>query len=251
MRNERANLVSRTVEGRFGWVRDPYDAPEAVAHWKYRFPSLPIVADGRESTGFTRAGRGTTAFDLFRMVNDGGLLRCDFLSLKTDTIADDGKLPSKIELATGNPVTMQAILDGINNGASLPTMLFCSPNDFNGEPMPDGVGLFLDLGPILRGGVAGIEGGPYARGKAPPAYFKWSSARKTGGGSKGEIVRGDLEFPHVDEQGRKWLAFDRVCYPELIVSLAALGISRRDWTEMSVGEIPAFLEAQEWEMNRL
>lgn len=253
VRNARANMVSRAVEGRFGWVRDPFDAPGAGETWEFRFPGLPLVADGREKTGFTRAGRGTTAFDLFRSVKAGGpsegrreYTRIDFLSLKSDTIADDNKLPSKIELATGNPDTLAALCQGLCAGAALPTLLFCSRNDPAGDPEPEGVALFVDVGPIIRGGIADIENGPYARGQAPPAYFKWSSGRACGGKSKGDAARGELEFPHVDSQGRKWLNPSRVCYPELVVSLASLGIRRDSWTPIHVRDIPKFLESQNW-----
>lgn len=245
MRADRSNLVSRELEGRNGWSRDPYEA-KIIPDWLHRFPNLALVADGREETGFTRAGRGTTAFDLFRQVNAGGILRSDFLSIKTDTICSDGKLPSKIELSTGNQTTLAALLEGINRGAALPTVFFVSENDENGDPLEDGFAIFLDLAPILRRGIAPIESGPYGKGEAPEAYFKWSAARKCGGKAK-HLLRADLEFPHIDAQGRRWVAADKVCYPELVVSLSKLGIRRSSWYSVNMSDLQAMCEAQDWD----
>lgn len=243
-RGNRSNLVSRSIEGYFGWTRDPYQA-EIVPDWVSRFPNLPIVADGREETGHTRAGRGTTAFDLFRRREAGGLIRADFLSIKSDTIDDDDTLPNKLQLTAGNASTIRAILEGINRGASMPTVVFASRNDENGDPETDGFAIFLDVAPILRRGVADIDLGPYKKGQAPEAYLKWSSARKCGGAGKCH-ARADLDFPHVDETGRRWIAPDKVCYPELICSLACLGIKRSSWTPINMCELPHMLEAQNW-----
>lgn len=241
----RATAVSEAIEGRNGWSRDPYEAG-VIAEWRRIWPDLPVVADGREETGFTRAGRGTTAFDLFRTVEvGGGVLRSDFLSLKTDTIGSDGKLPSKLELSTGNEGTLRALLAGIESGGSLYTLVFASVNDEDGNPSDEGFALFLDLAPILRAGIAGIESGPYAKGQAPEAYFKWSSARPCGGKAK-HLARADRTFPYVDEQGRKWIAADKVCYPELIVSLASLGIKRSSWIPCRMSDLPGMLETQDW-----
>ena len=241
LRNGRSAAVSRVIEGENGWNRDPYDVPNAVRTWTDRFPNLPIVADGREVTGWNPAGRGTTAFDLFR-ARPGFV---DFLSIKTDTIGSDGKLPSKLELSTGNDSTLRAILEGIEGGSALPTLVFASENDENGDPEPDGLALFLDLGPVLRGGIAPIGGGPYGKGEAPPAYYKWSSGRKCGGDAKW-LTRAGLDFPHVDEQGRQWVAPDRVCYPELVVSLSALGLRRSDWTQILIYRLAALIEGRDW-----
>lgn len=243
-RVNRSNLVSRALEGCFGWCRDPYSAG-TVAEWRHRFPNLPIVADGRDETGHTRAGRGTTAFDLFRVREVRGMLRADFLSIKTDTIGSDGKLPSKLELSTGNETTLRAILEGIERGASLPTIVFASENDENGDPTEDGFAIFVDLAPILRGGIAPIEAGPYGKGQAPEAYFKWSSARPCGGKAK-KLAREGLDFPHVDEQGRKWIAADKVCYPELVVSLSKLGIKRSSWIPCNIRDLAHLCEDQDW-----
>lgn len=243
-RERRSNVVSRAIEGYYGWNRDPY-AVSAVEKWSQRFPNLPIVADGREVTGFTRAGRGTTAFDLFRRRLTGGLVRVDFLSIKTDTIGSDGKLPSKLELSTGNESTLRALLEGIEAGASLPTLVFASENDEAGEPKEEGVAIFLDLAPILRRGIASIDQGPYGKGEAPDAYYKWSSARPCGGKGK-KVAREGWTFPHVDEQGRKWIAPDKVCYSELVVSLSSLGYSRENWTPVATWQLGDFVENQDW-----
>lgn len=240
----RSNLVSRAIEGQNGWNRDPYEV-NAVPTWVSRFPKLPIVADGREETGFTRAGRGTTAFDLFRTVNAGGIIRTDFLSIKTDTIGPDGKLPSKVELSTGNVETLSALLDGIQRGASLATVIFASENDAEGDPSPYGLALALDLGQVLRDGIAPIEAGPYGKGQAPPAYFRWSSPRPCGGKGK-RILRENLDFPHFDEQGRKWVAPDKVCYSELVCSLSGLGFVRSSWDVAHVSDLPGMLERLDW-----
>jgi hypothetical protein len=126
-------------------------------------------------------------------------------------------------------------------------VVFVSENDDLGEPTDEGFAIFLDLAPILRGGIADIEQGPYGKGCAPEAYFKWSSARPCGGKAK-HIARAELTFPHVDEQGRKWLAPDKVCYPELVVSLAKLGIKRSSWIPCHLRDLPALCEAQNWDV---
>jgi hypothetical protein len=203
------------------------------------------VADGREETGFSRAGRGTTGFDLFRSVDSGGIMRTDFLSVKTDTIVD-GKLPSRVQLSTGNTATLAALLEGINRGNSLVTLIFASEPDENGDPSPDGFAMVLDLGEVLRNGIAPIENGPYGRGQAPPAYFRWSAARACGGKSK-KILREGNEFPYVDDQGRKWIAADKVCYSELVCSLSAMGISKESWYPVHISDLVGLIESLEWD----
>lgn len=243
-RNGRANLVSWAIEGHFGWSRDPR-AVGAGPTWDYRFPNLPFVRDGREETGNTRAGRGTTAFDLFRQVETSGYLRTDFLSIKTEAIAADGKLPSKLDLSTGNVGTLDALLEGINNGVALPTVVFASENDENGDAVPDGLALVLDLGPVLRGEIPFAPEGGFGKGEAPDAYFRWSSARSSGKAGK-HFAREEWSFPCVDEQGRRWVAPDRVQYSELVCSLSSLGIRRGDWTPVHVNQLPAFVETMNW-----
>ena len=239
-RNARSSMVTAEIEGFAGWNRDPY-AAGVVPSWDSRFPDLPIVADGRESTGFSDAGRGTTGFDLFRLV-DG--VRADFLSVKTETIEPSGKLPSKLSLSTGNVETLQALIDGIKAGAALSTVVFCSKNGENG-PETDGLALFFDLAPYLRAGIPMAPENGWGKGKAPAVYFKWSSRRKCGGKHKA-ASRQDLEFPHVDEQGRKWSAPDYVHYRELVVSLSAMGIKRGSWIPCNVRDLPAMVERQNW-----
>lgn len=242
-RTNRAETVSAAIEGENGWGRDPYTVPGAIPTWDHRFPNLALVADGREVTGFTNRGRGTTAFDMFRSVNDGGILRMDFLSLKTARIAPDGKLPSKIELSTGLDTTISALIEGIDAGASLPTLVWASEDDTE-----EGFAIFLDLAEVLRGGIVGIEDYPengYGRGKAPAAYYKWSAARKCGDKGKWN-ARADDVFPYVDDKGRKWTAPDRVCYPELVISLAAIGIKRNAWVPVSLCDLASFVEQAPW-----
>ena len=142
--NARSNLVSRSIEGRKGWSRDPYDAG-VIKDWYSRFPNLPIVADGRRckvcrdkldngqsplacKDCYSAAGRGTNGFDLFRVVNS----RADFLSIKTETIGSKGELPSKLSLSTGNEGTLNALLEGIYAGNDLPTVVFAAKKPVTG-----------------------------------------------------------------------------------------------------------------------
>lgn len=245
LRIGRSILMSEAIEGQNGWNRDPHSVPGAPQAWVERFPGLPFVADGREETGMTRKGRGTTAYDLFR--SDG--IRVDFLSLKSDLIAADGKLPAKVELSTGNRDTLDALMDGINRGASLYTVIFCSENDEFGNPSPEGFCLMLDLAPILRLGITPIGGGPYPKGKAPPCYFRWSSPRKTGESGNGAARdREFLAYPHVDEQGRLWESPTKVCYQELTISLSTLGYKRKDWIPCNVNELAGMIDAADWNL---
>lgn len=250
-RGVRSVTVSLALEhSSAGWDRDPYRAG-AVGHYTRTFPNLPIVADGRDVTNNTRKGRGTTAFDLFRSVPIPGTQhkRVDLLSIKTATIGKDGKLPSKVECSTGNEETLQGLIEGIHNGGSLATVIFASENDpETGEPSSDGYALFVNLGPVLRAGIAEPlpDGERYGRGRAPTAYYKWSSSRKCGGKSK-HIAREGLSFPHIDEKGRKWTAPDRVCYRELVVSLASMGVKREAWVRCNIRDIPAMVNGQDWD----
>jgi len=261
-RDQRSNAVSGVLEeSSGGWSRDPYGAC-VVPVWVERFPGLALVADGRDSTGNTRRGRGTTGFDLFRKVGE----RADFLSIKTETIEKTGRLPSKVSLSTGNESTLSGLLAGIMAGNALPTVIFASKNGEDG-PELDGKALFVDLGEKIReasgflssyradkghkavaarllgteagnveadrldklvsdvsshGVIPCAPDGGFRKGEAPVCYFKWSSRRKCGGKHKKRSREGKT-FPYVDEQGRKWSAPDYVHYRELVVSLSAMG----------------------------
>lgn len=239
----RSALVSGRIEGQNGWNRDPHGVG-AGPTWDSRFEGLPFVRDGREETGMSKAGRGTTAFDLFRKVEGLRRPRFDFLSLKTGCIGSDDTLPSQIEVSTGNVVTLDALLAGINRGSAIPTLVFASRDDENGEPEWDGFALKLDLGPILRAGIASIDGGPYGKGKAPPARFRWSSARPSGNAENGKATLRTGPFPCVDEQGRKWSASNKVHYRELVISLYAIGVSREHWVPMNAADLPEFLDSE-------
>ncbi len=255
-RNARSNLIMRVLEGERGWTRDPHGV-KIGPEWARRFPNLPFIADGRECTGFTRAGRGTTAFDMFRSFeaadpNAGGakyIVRSDFLSIKTANIAADNKLPSKVELSTGNRTTLDAILEGVNAGASIPTLFFASGNLPDGSPDPWGLAIFLDLGEVLRKGVTPVEEYPeggYRKGQAPLAYMKWSSPRACGG-KRARQGRDHLEFPYIDSSGNMWDDSSHVRYPELVCSLSQFGITRESWWNIHVSDLPMYLEDQLWE----
>jgi len=167
------------------------------------------------------------------------------LSIKTETIGSSGQLPSKLSLSTGNLQTIQSLIDGIECGAALPTVIFASKNGVNG-PEDQGLALFLDIGEVIRThGIQFAPEGGYKKGHAPPVYFKWSSSRKCGGKHK-LVARSGFEFPHVDEQGRKWVSADRVCYRELVVSLSALGYKRTSWLSMNIVNLPGLVESQNW-----
>lgn len=239
----RSALVSGRIEGRNGWNRDPHGVG-AGPTWDSRFPSLAFVRDGREETGMSKAGRGTTTFDLFRKVKGPRRDRFDFLSLKTGKIDGDGTLPSQIEISTGNVTTLRAIVEGVNAGAAIPTLVFASRDDENKEPEWDGFALKLDLSPILRRGIADIDGGPYGKGKAPEARYRWSSARPCGNAENGKGLLREGPFPNIDEQGRKWSAADKVHYPELVISLHAIGVRREHWTAINALDLPAFLDSE-------
>lgn len=259
LRSSRHGMVSYAIEGFNGWDRDPYRA-SAIHAYKLRFPNLPLVADGREETGNTRRGRGTTLIDLFRVRKDNvstkmQLACTDMLSIKTEDIPKGGKLPSKLSLATGNVVTQEAIREGAELGAPLATLVYASETDCFGRPMEQGLALFLDLAPIIREGIAPVSVIPYRKGQAPEAYYKWSAPRPCGGkrGSYGtfgteSVDRAELgrEFPYVDEQGRRWVAADKVCYLETCISLSAMGINRGAWDPVSLNELPDYLESHDW-----
>lgn len=236
-RDKRSNMVVEAFSGSdFGWSRSPHDA-RVCADWDRRFPNLPLVSDG-----VTSRGRGTTGFDLFRKVG----CRSDFLSVKTDTIENkSGKLPSKLSLSTGNLETIWSLIEGINRGSSLATVVFSSYNGQDG-PRSDGLALFLDLAQYIRGGVATAPKGGYRKGQAPPVYFKWSSRRKCGS-KRAKLARINREYPYVDEQGRKWVSPEHVCYRELVVSLTAIGINRKSWVPCDMRDLPSMVEGQNWD----
>jgi hypothetical protein len=223
-----------------GWHRNPFNVPGAVADWTARFPDVPIVDDGASDRG-----RGSTAFDLVRKVNDGGLVRFDWLSIKTGGIESGNKLPSKFTLTTGNPATFDGLVSAYRAGSPLPTVMFAS------RPKSDkGVALFADLGKFIRHhGIVPVEDYPvggFGRGKAPPFYFKWSARRPSGVKkaarlrSMGIPVSEGYEVVNGVRLGADW-----VQYPELVVSLAALGVRRSTWIPAHVNQIPLMLDRTE------
>lgn len=256
-RSDRGDTISYLLEGA-GWDRDVqgYEQP-----WNSRFPGLPIVADGREITGKTRKGRGTTVFDLFRKANTykGKNLRgdsivverFDFLSVKTDCIEPGGSLPSRIEVSTGNQATIDGIVAGALSGASIPTLIFAGTDDGSGGFNREGKVLAVDVGRFIRDhGVAGIDEGPYTRGKAPPVYMKWSSRRACGGKGNGAAKLRRMEgqeYPYVDTQGRKWTDAGTVHYPELVVSLGRL-VTDEDWTDVTTDDLSAYVDGLPWNL---
>lgn len=246
-RHAREGMVSEAICGADDrWNRNLYEVPGAVAEWMRRFPDVPIVDDGE-----TKAGRGDTAKDLGRRVDDSGISRFDYLAIKTGTVESSGKVPSQFKICTGNPETINGIISGIEAGASFPTLFFCSKRGTDGEPSPRGYALFADLAPVFREyGIAGIEqypDGGYERGKAPPLYVKWSSPRRSGTKTLARMRKAGLP---VDETvriingvmcGPGWFR-----YQELTLSLASLGVRKSSWyAGIHVNSLGLMLDRQE------
>jgi hypothetical protein len=241
-RNWREDLLATAIiAADFGWNRNPFEIPGAVADWGHKFPTVPLVDDGE-----TAAGRGSTAFDLVRRVNSGGLSRYDWLSLKTGSVESSGKIPTQYKLTTGNPETVAGIVSAVKAGAPYATCFFASRSK-----QERGCVIFADLAPAIRAhGIVGITdypAGGFGRGKAPPFYVKWSSPRPSG------VKRIEAMRRHgipVDEKER---VIDGVIhgpgyfrYPELTISLSALGVRRSSWYPgVHVNSIPLLLDRSE------
>lgn len=285
-RGGRSSLVTSILVNS-GWSQDPY-ATSVIPEWNDRYPDLPIVADGRackmhRDEGvttpddhramscpdcFTDRGRGTTLIDLVRKTGET-IHRSDFLSVKCATIGSDGKLPSRIDLGTGNETTIQAIESAAMAGSAIPVVLFASEDNEDGEPSDQGFAVFVDVGPFIREhGTVSVDLDGYGRGQAPPCYVALSSRRITGipGGNKvahaavtaheteGEqlppgkwYTRADGFVPHFDEKGRYWSKPYAVHYSELRISLSACGIKRKSWIPMNARDLAAFVDAQDWD----
>ncbi len=240
--NWREALVATAIESsEQGWHRNPYEVEGAVRDWTLKFPDVAIVDDGK-----TSKGRGSTAFDLVRRVETDRLVRFDWLSIKTGTVEGANKVSGQYKLCVGNPQTIKGILDAVESGVSYATVFFTSKSKTE-----RGYTIFADLAPYIREhGVVPIEEYPeggYKKGKAPPFYVKWCS-RKPSGVKRLAGMR-SLGLP-VDEStrvingvrmGPGWIQ-----YPELVVSLSALGVSRANWhAGVHVNSIPLMLDRTE------
>ena len=286
-RSGRSALVTRALVDS-GWSQDPYTA-RVIPEWKHRYPDLPIVADGRPCKAHRDAGvtspddpralncddcyvdrgRGTTLIDLVRRDTSGGLNRADFLSIKTGKIGADGKLPSRIDLGTGNVETIRAIETAALGGSSIPVLFFASEDTEDGEPSEDGYAVFVNVAPFIREhGCVPISTEGYGRGQAPPCYVALSSRRITGvpGGNKaaskavqahetmglplppGKWYKRAHNFkPGFDDKGRFWSKPYAVHYSELRFSLSACGIKREHWKRVNLSDIARFVDSHDWD----
>lgn len=222
-----------------GWERNPYIVEGSVADWTLRFPNVPIVDDGE-----TEAGRGSTGFDKVRRKAANGIVRFDWLSEKTASQEDNGKIPTKFSLCTGNPSTIAGLIEGCKTGASYPT-LFVVKGKNGGAYW-----LCADLAPVFReNGVVPISEYPeegYKKGKAPSLYVRWSAKRPSG------VKRLAMMRAHglpVDETVsvingvRVGPGFFQ--YPELTISLSSLGVGRTSWNYVdNISKIPALLDSE-------
>ena len=285
--NIRSSMVAGVLSDK-SWQSDPYTAG-TVDDWSDRYPKVPIVADGRPCKHhrdlgvttpndrrakncedcFSVKGRGTTLIDLTRKVGKT-ISRTDFLSIKTGKIGKDGKFPSRIDLSTGRPETIAAIVDAVERGSSVPVVFWISADDYDKSPNENGFAIFVDVAPIIRAyGVAPLQLEPYKRGQAPACYVAKSSRRITGvpGGTKearlavqrfeqyGTPLPGGKwharseawEGPHFDEAGQYWSTPYAVHYSEFRISLSACGIKRADWTPCHLSGLASFVEMQDWD----
>jgi len=281
-RHERSSLMMNFLR-ESGWNSDPYTAG-VVPDWNARYPKIPIVADGRpckvhRETGvttpsdarakrcpecYTDRGRGTTLIDLTRKIGD----RADFLQVKAATIGPDGKLPSRIELGSGLDSTISGIVDAAMRGSAIPIVLFASENDGDGSPSDQGFAVFFDAAPFIREyGCVPTTLEPFKNGQAPPVYCKLTSRKISGvpGGTKAarEAVQAyeqyGLPLPRgkwerraegfekgFDAKGRYWSSPYGVHYTEVRISLSACGIKRANWVPMNLGDLPQFIEKNDW-----
>jgi hypothetical protein len=272
---DRPALVSIALEkaGK-GWKRNLHDVPRAIQTWNIAGlgnMGLNYVADGRanlDSNGnltdmsYSRKGRGTTCIDLARetQVNDS-LIRVDMLSIKTDSLTKSGGFPSKIEVSTGKPDTLNKVIEAVNNGASLPTLIWASSGDTS-NPSHEGFALFLDIAAIIRS--HGIVDGTFSKGKAPIAWRRFGSRRNCGATSAANKhalkmtgrpshvgawqKRQHLEFPHIDSDGCMWSTPWFKHYPQLFVNIGKKHLQAQGlaWVPCNIADLPALVEKQDW-----
>lgn len=279
---DRQTMVDLALEGSGIWQRNIHDVPGGIAAWNEQglgSSGLEYVADGRRCKAcrdllangmspavcgdcYSRKGRGTTAIDKGRSVASGGLNRVDLLSCKTDGLTKSGGFPSKVEVSTGKPDTLRKLIEAIESGASLATVIFVSGEDSDGNPSRDGFALFVDLAALIR--ANGIVDGTFKKGTAPAVWRRFGSRRNCGATSRvnkphvmagGSPVapgswmkRADWEFPCIDEDGCKWTAAWWKHYPQLFVNISKKYLQAHGlkWVACNVADLPAMVDAQSW-----
>jgi hypothetical protein len=279
---DRQTMVDLALEKAGIWKRNLHDVAGGIATWNEQglgSAGLAYVADGRRckpcrertengrppavcDNCYSRKGRGTTALDKGRAVQSGGLIRVDMVSCKTDGLTKSGGFPSKVEVSTGKPETLKKLVTAIENGASLPTLIFVSGEDSDGNPKKDGYALFIDLAALIRS--HGIEDGVFKKGTAPAVWRRFGSRRNCGATSRVNkpyvmaghdpvapgswMKRADWTFPCIDDDGCKWTAAWWKHYPQLFVNISKKYLQAHGlkWVACNVDDLPAMLEEQSW-----
>lgn len=213
-----SDTVNQVIEilSHHGWMRDSYFyAPEI----KEVFPEFNFNDKNK--------GRGSTIFNVF---TSGKML-----SVKT--------AENSCVITTGNKSSVDALVKAANNNVKMNIFLYKSSSN---------KALMFDLGEILRNHrikEPNLNG--YDRGQAPPVYWKWSSPR-TSGSCHGKMkTRIEMEnsarafgmtdlYPYEDNNDNLWIAANKICYRQLVVSISACGLS--NWKNVALKDIPDFIK---------
>lgn len=223
------------------WDREVFG--KAAIGYRRAFPALPIVSDGKRPTG-----RGTTLFDAFRVKQCG---RVDLLGIKTGRIdPSNGKWPSHYSIMTALGDTLDAVMQPVTMGASIPTLFVVrDPRD------PQAVWVtFRELGAMLRQHGSKLEFPPdegYRRFCAPAFGLGWSQ-RSSGikRFANGRAEHAGKEYPFLEPCGSKlWAGPTRIGYRELRVNAHAAGITRDsgNWVRIYLHEVADFVNSQPWD----
>lgn len=219
---------------------------KAAVFYSIAFPGLAVVSDG-DSEG----GRGTTLFDIFRVIGGGTGTpggRVDLCGLKTAKIESSGKWPSHFTVCTALGETLDAVLSGASRGAAIPTM-FIVEDPSKTETV---WAAFLDLGALLRahGPVYEAPDGGFGRNRAPTFSLGWE---KRNSGIKrfaaGRREHEGMTYPFDEARGKRWLSPTRVAYLSLRVHANAAGLNKGSgaWSQIHLTDLAAYLNTQPWD----
>jgi hypothetical protein len=239
------------------WKRDPYEVSGGPAF-------LSTLGIKPVSDGETEQGRGSTAWDLYRARDIGGVSVLDAVQVKTGKIKGTS-VPSEVMLATGNSVT-PAIIRAILDTGCRWDLLFIA-----GDPKQEFVKvLMMDIGERIREVQNSIRVRD-SQGDAAPFFVKLSDTRISGASrddiraferfgvplpaGKSWSKRAHFDFPHAEDPftyknetipGRVWETPYKVRYAQLCVSLYRLGIRQNDWATVHRSEIPGIVASYDF-----
>ena len=242
------------------WKRDPFGVNGGPA-------MLSKLGIKPVSDGDTDKGRGSTAWDLYRARDIGGVSVLDAIQVKTGKIKGTS-VPSEVMLATGNAVTPAIIRAILDMGCRWDLLFIAGAKDSEYVRV-----LFLDIGERIRACQDGISVRT-GKGNTDPFFVKLSDTRISGAyrheieafesygkplpAGKSWQKRANWDFPHAEDPfeyngvsipGKVWETPYKVRYAQLCVSLYRLGIRQNDWAMVRRDEVPAMVSGYDFALG--